>query len=93
MANEEHVALLRKGVNAWNKWRKENPEVLPNLRGANLMNTSLVDANLRGADLIGAYLGGADLRRTNFMGAYLIQVNLNGAYLGGADAVLGSLSL
>lgn len=51
MANEEHVALLRKGVNAWNKWRKENPEVLPNIRGANLMNTSLVDANLRGADL------------------------------------------
>ena len=23
MANDEHVALLKKGVDAWNKWRVE----------------------------------------------------------------------
>jgi len=31
MANDEHVALLKQGVDALNKWRLENPpEVLPN---------------------------------------------------------------
>jgi hypothetical protein len=24
MTNDEHVALLNKGVAAWNKWREEN---------------------------------------------------------------------
>ena len=24
MANEEHVAILKQGVEAWNKWRDEN---------------------------------------------------------------------
>jgi hypothetical protein len=24
MANEDHIALLKKGVTAWNAWRKEN---------------------------------------------------------------------
>jgi hypothetical protein len=25
MTDEEHVALLKQGVMAWNKWRKTNP--------------------------------------------------------------------
>jgi hypothetical protein len=32
MANEEHLAILRKGVEAWNAWRKENPDIRPELR-------------------------------------------------------------
>src|SRR4051812_35846451 len=43
MANEEHVALLKQGVDAWNKWRRENPKVRPDLR----------EAYLRGANLLG----------------------------------------
>ena len=31
MGNPEHVASLCKGVEAWNKWREENPEVKPSL--------------------------------------------------------------
>jgi hypothetical protein len=27
MANDEHVALLKKGVAAWNEWRDENPGI------------------------------------------------------------------
>jgi hypothetical protein len=27
MANEDHIAQLMKGVNAWNKWRDENPNI------------------------------------------------------------------
>jgi hypothetical protein len=31
MANDEHVALLKQGVAAWNKWRDENANIRPNL--------------------------------------------------------------
>jgi hypothetical protein len=27
MANEEHLAQLRKGAKAWNGWRKQRPEL------------------------------------------------------------------
>jgi len=34
MANDEHVAVLMKGVDAWNEWRREDcplPPKLPDL--------------------------------------------------------------
>ena len=34
MANPEHVEILKEGVEAWNQWRKDNPGVRPDLRGA-----------------------------------------------------------
>ena len=49
MANAKHVALLKQGVDAWNAWREENPDVRPDLSGA----------HLDGADLTGAHLGEA----------------------------------
>jgi len=41
MANQQHVAILKQGVQEWNAWRQQNPAVTPdlskgNLRGANL---------------------------------------------------------
>jgi hypothetical protein len=39
MANDEHVAMLRKGVAAWNAWRHENPDVRPDLSEANVQIT------------------------------------------------------
>lgn len=32
----EHFAVLEQGVEAWNKWRKENPEIIPNLNGISI---------------------------------------------------------
>ena len=31
MANDEHVAMLKKGVDAWNEWRKEGVEGFPRI--------------------------------------------------------------
>jgi Pentapeptide repeats (8 copies) len=100
MANDEHVALLKQGVNAWNKWRYENPGIRPdliradlyganlsraNLNGANLDGANLFDANLIGAKLSRAYLSRANLNRVNLSGADLSEANLRRAYFNGAD--------
>src|SRR5262245_39204736 len=41
MANNEHVAILKQGVKAWNRWRKEQAGVLPDLQGAKLNGAKL----------------------------------------------------
>ena len=41
MANDEHVALLKQGVDAWNAWREGNPKVLPDLAEADLTGAKL----------------------------------------------------
>ena len=32
MANPEHLEILKQGVDVWNRWREENPEVKPDLK-------------------------------------------------------------
>ena len=34
MANEEHTAILKRGVREWNRWREENPEIHPDLQAS-----------------------------------------------------------
>jgi hypothetical protein len=41
MANDEHVALLKQCVAAWNTWRDENPRIRPDLGDANLQGAKL----------------------------------------------------
>ena len=36
MGNSEHLAILKQGIVSWNRWRLENPEIIPNLSGTNL---------------------------------------------------------
>ena len=43
--------ILKKGVDAWNAWRRENPDIRPDLREADLRGANLGEADLRGADL------------------------------------------
>jgi len=81
MANEEHLAILKKGVDAWNEWRKRNRGVPIDLRGADLKK-----ANLRGVDFSKARLRGAKLQEVPLGGAtHLMRADLRGANLGGAD--------
>jgi uncharacterized protein YjbI with pentapeptide repeats len=87
MANPEHLAILTQGVEAWKKWRLENPAIRPRLRDANL-----IDADLRGANLISADLRGADLRGADLRDANLIDADLRGADLSGANLRSADLS-
>ncbi len=100
MANPEHLKTLKQGVKAWNKWRKENPGVRPNLRTADLSEADLSRANLHNANLNereqrteddnyptldDSYFKGANLRRTNLKGSNLGDSNLRWATLDKAN--------
>ena len=46
MANPEHLEILKRGVEVWNFWRAEHPEIAPALAGANLRAADLREADL-----------------------------------------------
>ena len=85
MANDEHLARLKQGVAAWNVWRDKNPNISPDLTGADLSGANLGGANLRRAELSGANLRRAKLGDANLSGAKLTGADLTGANLNGAD--------
>jgi hypothetical protein len=95
MANDEHLALLKQDVAAWNAWRDENSNIRPDLSGADFFEANLIEAflyeadlsraDLRRATLTGANLYGADLRGANLSRANLSEANFWGANLGKAD--------
>lgn len=80
MADEAQVSILKKGVADWNKWRKTNPEIRPDLSEANLRR-----ADLGGADLRGTNLGRSDLSGANFFGSNLNAADLHAVWLWGAN--------
>ena len=51
MANEEHVAILKEGGGPWNRWRREEGCIRPDLRGASFVETILSYADLRKANV------------------------------------------
>ncbi len=71
MANQEHINLLKQGVEVWNQWRIEHGDIQPDLSGANLFKASLAHANLGEADLRGANLFEARLFKVDFTRANL----------------------
>jgi len=85
MANEEHLAILKRGVEAWNQWREKNPDIGPDLGEANLIGAHLSGADLSKANLSWADLNRADLNRANLSQAHLIRADLRRATLSGAD--------
>ena len=62
MANPEHLAILKQGVERWKSWRQEHSEVTPQLPNCDLRGDWIGDTfsqiSLRAADL-----RGADFRR------------------------------
>jgi uncharacterized protein YjbI with pentapeptide repeats len=68
MANDEHVAILKKGVDALNAWRDEFWLRKPDLSGAKLRGADLTGANLTRANLSGADLREAKLFQSQLFG-------------------------
>lgn len=85
MADNKHLAILGRGVAAWNAWREGNPEIHPNLRKAELSGTDLSGVNFSGADLSAADLSKANLTGANLFRADLTQATLFLSNLSGAD--------
>ncbi len=97
MANEEHLAILKKGVEVWNKWRSQIPGVTPDLEkadlsGYRLANVNFANVNLQESYLIEATLIDAELSNSNLSMTWLGRANLTNANLTRARLMLANLS-
>jgi len=97
MANPEHLKILQQGVGTWNKWRKQNPQIVPDLRSAILRGLDFSGADFVGADFSGANLIDAICRAANFQnanlgGAHFIATNFTDANLEGANMAVSDMS-
>ncbi|MEO0373081.1 MAG: toll/interleukin-1 receptor domain-containing protein [Cyanobacteria bacterium P01_A01_bin.17] len=81
VANQEHLSILKQGVDVWNRWREENYATYPDLSNANLYGAVLNGANLSVANLSAANLSAANLSAANLSAANLSAANLLGADL------------
>jgi len=77
MADEEHLRILAQGVSVWNQWRKQHPEVEPDLAGLlvhEVIPPGRLGIDLSRADFRNANLDGADLYNT-----WLLEADFSGA--------------
>jgi hypothetical protein len=92
MANAEHVKIFKEGIPIWNKWRREHPEIIPDLRGSDLSGSDLRGSDLSGSDLRWSDLRGSNLSGSNLRGSNLSGSNLRGSNLSGSDLRWSDLS-
>ena len=90
MAIEEHLNRIKAGVDAWNKWRENNPNEVPDLskadiRGCKLQKINLNNANLKETKLQYSNLYEANLEKADLSKAKLLETNLQSAKLKNAD--------
>jgi len=90
MYAEEHYTILNSGVDAWNRWRNDNPQIRPNLESVDLSSGVLNGIKFDHTDLPVAVLRGASLQEsifeaTNLSGADLTAADLRRAWFPGAD--------
>jgi len=93
MANPEHLDILNQGVDKWNEWREQHPEITePDLSGADLRESDFTEANFNGANLTKAILYKSQLYRAQLMTANLQDANLRRAKLGETNMSNANLS-
>ena len=98
MANAEQLALLKAGVEGWNKWREENYDVRVNLKKANLGPRSTKDkiwqakAHFKRGKVWGANLSRANLSKANLSEANLVEADLEGSNLSETSLSRANLS-
>lgn len=82
MANPEHLAKLKEGVEAWNEWRSSSGKAAFDSGFSSAFQTS---PDLSGADLTGMQIPRINLSDVDLSGANLSDANLSGADLSRAD--------
>jgi hypothetical protein len=92
MANPKHLVKLHEGVGAWNKWRRVNPALQPDLSGTRLHNIDLRKANFTKTNFFGADLSEADLSEAELCDASLQEVNLRDAQMNRSNLQRANLS-
>ena len=103
----ECISIINRGVADWNRWRTDNPEIIPDLSGADLAERDLEGVNFSGTVLSGANLNSAILRHANLNGvtayrtsffaaclddALLLSAKCNGAVFTRASAIRTNLT-
>jgi hypothetical protein len=91
MANQEQLAILKQGVEVWNKWRCDNPEVSVDLKGVKLRHERLERINLSQADLENANLSFTNLNHANLAFSNLSRAILSFASLDHANLSAANL--
>lgn len=84
MANPEHLAKLKEGVEAWNVWRDKNIDLIPDLRKHDFSREDLSNINLSNARLNWCIFRNTMLQNALFSGADLFGANMSRANLSGA---------
>jgi uncharacterized protein YjbI with pentapeptide repeats len=80
MAIAEHLAIIKRGVWEWNKWRTKASRVVPDLSGADLSCMVLYDEELLNLDE-----NDPDLDSPRFADVSPIIIDLSDAYLHGTN--------
>ena len=75
MANPEHVEILKQGVEAWNRWRENNPDIKPDLNGSFFCGHFNEPANFDYTDISKADFRRAFLRGSSFYGPIYLRPN------------------
>ncbi len=91
MRETDCIDILKNGIDVWNAWRYEHPEMQADLSATDLTNTNLSDADFSHMSLIGTKFNQSDLRgacfdfsnctRSDFTGATLEEASFLGTDL------------
>jgi len=90
--NQEHLDILKRGVEEWNKWREEHSEIQPQINGASLNGVNLSEINLSGSHITNSFFGGTKFIGANLHGVVMHGSTVNDADLSGADLSEGNFS-
>ena len=80
MSHIDHIKILKQGVKTWNKWREDNPDIIPQLSRVDFGDLIGVHNDLVGINFSNVYVENSSLfcltfDDSNFEGAYLQNSN------------------
>jgi len=81
MTYSPHTEILAQGVAHWNKWRADNPFIIPDLTNINLSSQNLSGIDFSNVDLSYANLSQTDLSHSNLFQVECYEADMTNAIL------------